>query len=185
MRSRNSFLFLFASLKIAVVFALALLMISVRFALSLLNSVVVLVLLTAMIDVTAASRSPWMCASRFKLASTWLDVDSPSHHAEVSKKPLATSAAIANGMHAADAFSPRTSSLHTQAAAARVELVTSFAISCVERVAGLVSTLLHFERTGSGPGRPGVAGTGSKPAGAAFFSGSPFFAPYFVGRPPP
>src|SRR6185369_8512137 len=100
-----------------------------------------------------AVKSSWICPRRLKLASTWLEVTSPAHHAEVSKKPLATSAAMANGTHTAEPFSPRMSSLHTHAAAARMELVTSLAINWVYRVPELISTPLQPGSSPMGSGK--------------------------------
>ncbi len=75
------------------------------------------------------SRSLWMCSSRLKFASTWLAVTSPAQKVAVSKNPLAMSAAMASGMQAAEPFSPRMSSLHAHAAAARMALATSFVMN--------------------------------------------------------
>jgi hypothetical protein len=70
---------------------------------------------------------------------------------------------MASGMHAAEPFSPRMSSLHAHAAAARMELVTSLAINCVYRVPELMSTPLQPGSSAMGSGK----GTDSAARGAA------------------
>src|SRR5215203_7284044 len=141
MRSRSSFWFAVALVRMAAVLVLSLTTMVVVLVSLLTLMVSVLALASAMIDavfavwlstmvVTPFPRSSCRWSRRLKLASIWLTVTSAAQNVDVSKKPVAMSAAMARGMQAAAPLVPRKDSVHTKAAAARIAVVVSFAISC-------------------------------------------------------